>query len=102
VCSPAAAENAGLDELTNRIAVAIVMGMLQMTNYVLHALLLLTACAFGFMGYLLIRDGFSSPRTTVLASWGENSLKVTQVGPGGFLAFLGATIGVAGFIAIHI
>jgi hypothetical protein len=73
-----------------------------MTNYVLHGVLLLTSCAFGFMGYLLIRDGFSSPKSMVLASWGEKSLRVTQIAPGGFLALLGATITVGGLIAIHI
>jgi hypothetical protein len=73
-----------------------------MTNLMFHGMLLLTACAFGLMGYLLMRDGFSSPRTTVLASFGERSLKITQVVPGGFLAFLGATIGVAGLITMHV
>ena len=72
------------------------------TNVIFHAMLPLTAFAFGLMGFLLIKDGFSSPRTTVLASWGENSLRVTQVAPGGFLAFLGATILAVGVFAIHI
>jgi len=75
--------------------------VLRVTHLAFQGLLLLSGLVFAFMGYRLIVNGFSSPKSTVALKWGEKSLHMTQLTPGAFLAFLGAAIIVAGFVTIH-
>src|ERR1700722_16649747 len=77
------------------------LAAIQRAALILQLSVTLTGLAFAVMGYNLIASGFLSPKSAVLISWGDKSLSVTQLTPGGFLAFLGAAIIIAALIFVR-